>query len=528
MMSKAAAPSAPVAGPSWRWRIWMARCGSGALIAGLLMFSPAWRPGFALRSDRAFLDEIEQRAFRYFCEQTDPTTGLTRDRAPSDGSPSLAPASIAASGFALTCWCIAADRGWIDGDTATQRVLAVLRSVDRSVAREHGWIYHFIDVHSGARVWRSEVSTIDTALFLQGAILAREYLDNPEVSVLVDRIYGRIDWTWALNGGRTLSHGWQPETGFLSDRWDSYSELLGMYLLGIGSPMHALPAASWSAWRREPVTVYGAHRFINSPALFTHQYSQAWFDFRGKHDRYLDYWENSVNATLAQREWCAALSGRFSRWSDDLWGLTASDSAHGYVNWGGPEASTDQLDGTVVPCAPGGSLPFAPQECVRALRRMLEVGGSRVWGRYGFADAFNPQTGWVSTDVIAIDAGITLVMAENLRSGFCWNYFMRAPETRRALALAGFESESSDRPFNSPVLANAVREVRPVQTVGGSREAVLLETLRGTAAGGRPPESTRRGPFEESKPASPLSAILGDNDSLPGELRQWAGQRTGA
>ncbi len=527
MQSKAAVPSAQIARPARRRRFGVGQCGGGVLFAGLLMFAPAAsHPDLVPGSDSALLDEMERRAFRYFCDHTDPATGLTRDRAPSDGSSSGAPASIAASGFALTAWCVGVDRGWLARETAVQHALAVLRSVNRSVAQEHGWIYHFIDIRTGARVWRSEASTIDTALFLQGAILAREYLNHPEVSALVNRIYARIDWAWALNGGRTLSHGWQPETGFLADRWDSYSELLGLYLLGIGAPANSLPADCWGAWRREPVMVYGAYTFINSPALFTHQYAHAWFDFRGKHDQYLDYWENSVNATLAQREWCATLSTRFSHWSSDLWGLTASDSARGYVNWGGPEVTVDRLDGTVVPCAPGGSLPFAPQECLRDLRRMLEIGGARVWGRYGFADAFNPQTGWVSGDVIAIDLGITLAMVENLRSGFCWKYFMRAPETRRAFVLAGFESESSGRPFNSPVLAKAFPEVRRIPAVPGSQVAPPGETLR-TAEQDRRPKSVRHDPFEEPSPVFPLPAERGVQIPPPDELRLRMGRRTG-
>ena len=477
-----------------------------AMFLGLMILAPeASHPRIVLPSNSDLLDEIEQRAVRFFSDQTDPETGLTRDRAPSDGSPSRAPASIAASGFALTAWCIGVDRGWLDREAVTQSALTLLRFVDRSVAQEHGWIYHFINIHTGARTWRSEASTIDTTLFLQGALLAREYLDNPEVSALVNEIYARIDWNWALNGGRTLSHGWKPETGFLADRWDSYSELLGLYLLGIGAPANSLPADSWRAWRRGPVEVYGVHTFISSPALFTHQYSHAWFDFRGQHDQYVDYWENSVDATLAQREWCATLSTRFNRWSGGLWGLTASDSARGYVDWGGPENSTDRLDGTVVPCAPGGSLPFAPQECLRALRQMLEVGGERVWGRYGFADAFNPQTGWVSPDVIAIDVGITLAMAENLRSGFCWKYFMRAPETRRAFALTGFERDSPRRPFNSPVFAKAAREIRRVQAISSGRGVAVTRTSRAVRPD-QQPGSTLRGPIERPNPVWPLPA----------------------
>ncbi len=461
-MIENAVPARAVAPVFCRLRFWVAGGMCAVLHAALVVLGPVSAPQPDLQNDEVFLDQIEQRAFRYFCDHTDPATGLTRDRAPFDGAPSAAPASIAASGFALTAWCIGLDRGWLDRKTAMERVLAVLRFADRTLARQRGWIYHYVDIHTGARVWQSEVSTIDTALFLQGAILAREYLGSAEVSRLVNRLYARIDWTWALNGGRTFSHGWRPETGFLTARWDSYSELLGLYLLGIGAPAHALPPESWNAWRREPIAVFGARTYVSSPSLFTHQYPHAWFDFRGRHDRYIDYWQNSVDATLAQREWSASLTHRFRFWSSDLWGLTASDSARGYVNWGGPQGPIEWLDGTLVPSAPAGSMPFAPKECLNALRRMLAVGGARVWGRYGFADAFNPETGWVSPDVIAIDLGITLAMVENLRSGFCWKYFMRAPETQRAFALAGIERQSPDRPFQSALLARAARELKPL------------------------------------------------------------------
>lgn len=403
-------------------------------------------------ANEKFLDELEERGLRYFLEQSDPTTGLTRDRARADGSGSTAPASIAASGFALTAWCIGDARGWISRDTAVERSLTLLRFVRDHVDNERGWIYHFVDAKTGRRMWRSEASTIDTALFLKGALMAREYLGVPEITTLVNEIYGRVDWQWALDGGLTLRHGWRPETGFLKHRWDSYSEMLGMYLLGIGASEKALPAESWRAWRRGPVVTYGDHTYISCPPLFTHQYPQAWFDFRDNSDGLTDYWKNSVDATLAQREWCAQLRTTFDKWSLNLWGVTASDSAKGYIDWGGP-APTDRLDGTVVPCAPGGSLPFAPRECLEALQTMKTVGGQALWGRYGFADAFNPHTGWVSSDVIAIDVGITVLMAENLRSGFVWNNFMKAPEVKRGLELAGFKPRGGPMRGNQPLLA---------------------------------------------------------------------------
>jgi hypothetical protein len=399
--------------------------------------------GYALRAeDASMLEELERRAVLYFTEHTDAVTGLTLDRAPNNGASSRAPSSVAATGFALTAWCIGEQRGWLRAGEARRRVVQTLRFVADEHAQERGWLYHFVDATNGQRVWNSEASTIDTALFLQGALMAREYLDDAEVTELVDKIYARIDWRWALNGGSTLSHGWKPESGFIVHRWDSYSELMGLYLLGIGAKNGALPVETWHAWRREPwVSMEGSdgRAFVQCGPLFTHQYAHGWFDFRGRRDAHADYWQNSVEATLAQREWSAAQSARYPFWSRDLWGLTASDSARGYIAWGTPMGRADDMsDGTLVPCAPGGSLPFAPAECLTALRKMKAVGGASVWGRYGFSDAFNPQTGWVAPDVIGINVGITLVMAENLRSGLVWKNFMRAPEVRRGMRLAGF------------------------------------------------------------------------------------------
>jgi hypothetical protein len=394
--------------------------------------------------DAVFVEEIERRSLVYFIEQSDPATGLTQDRASANGSArGKHPASIAATGFALTAWCIADARGWLPRGEACERARRTLRFVNDHVAQERGWIYHFIDATTGERAWHSEASTIDTALFLKGALAAREYFDDPEIRQLADGIYARIDWQWAMHGGKTLTHGWRPETGFIADRWDSYAELLGLYLLGIGAPSHPLPPESWTAWRRSPVVNYGGRTFLDCGPLFTHQYSHAWFDFRGQNDGQTDYWNNSVDATLAQREWSGKQSNKYAQWSQNLWGLTASDSVRGYVAWGGPGGTASaKVDGTVVPCAPAGSIPFAPRECVAALRQMRAVGGDKVWCRYGFVDAFNPQTGWVSSDVIGIDVGITLLMVENARSGLVWRIFMKAPEARLGMWLAGFRSES--------------------------------------------------------------------------------------
>ena len=399
----------------------------------------ATAPHYALTaSDQTFLDDVQQRSVRFFIEQSDPRTGLTSDRAPNNGNPSHASASAAATGFALTAWCIADARGWVPAGEAQRHVRTTLAFARDHLEQVHGWFYHWVNPRTGQRDGTSEVSTIDTALFLQGAVFAREYLHDPETTAMVDAIYRRIDWRWARHGALTLSMGWKPESGFIKYRWDSYCELMGMYLLGLGAPTNRLPDASWDAWRRGPYATFGDRTFIQCSPLFTHQYSHAYFDFRGVRDGYADYWQNSVDATLAQRAWSAAQHRRYPHWSNAMWGLTASDGPHGYMAWGTPGPAKDESDGTLVPCAPGGSLPFAPRECLTSLQRMRATGVAGAWGRYGFADAFNPETGWASPDVIGIDVGITLVMAENLRTGLIWQKFMHAPEVQRGLLHAGF------------------------------------------------------------------------------------------
>jgi len=246
-----------------------------------------------------------------------------------------------------------------------------------------------------------------------------------------------VEWTWLSEDTALLPHGWTPEVGFLPYRWDNYSELMMMYLLGLGSDSSPLRDDTWTAWKRLKFE-YEGERYIGSFApLFVHQYSQAWFDFRGKRDKYADYFQNSVTATDVHRRFCLELSKQFPSYSDDLWGITASDSPNGYVIWGGPPA-VGPIDGTIVPSASAGSLPFLPQPVLRVLRNIKDHYPS-AWSKYGFVDAFNPLTKWYDTDVIGIDAGITLLMAENVRTGFVWNTFMKSDEAQRGMKRAGFK-----------------------------------------------------------------------------------------
>jgi hypothetical protein len=318
-------------------------------------------------------------------------------------------------------------------------VRATLRFFANHALQEHGWFYHWLDVNNGERRWRSEVSSIDTALLVAGALTARQYFrEDREIVQLATAIYERIDFPWMLNGHPALlSMGWHPETGFIKARWDDYSEHPILYLLAIGSPTHPITPAAWYAWKRN-WNEYAGYRYLGKTPLFTYQYSHAWIDFRGRREvkgEHIDYFENSVKATLAHRQFCIDLAKEFPGYGPQVWGISASDSAKGYVVWGGPPRDP-AIDGSVVPYAAAGSLMFTPQLAMAALKTM-RTKYPGVYGKYGFADAFNPNTGWFDRDVIGIDLGITLLSAENARTGNVWGWFMRNPEIARAMDLAG-------------------------------------------------------------------------------------------
>ncbi len=383
------------------------------------------------------LNEIQRRAITYFYEQADPYTGLVRDRARNSYTPdNRIVSSIAATGFGLTALTIGDRSGYIDRDVAFERVHRTLLHLAKRRDHVHGFYYHFMDMRTGERAWNCEVSSVDTAWLLCGMLTARAYYDSRQIDSLAAEILERVDWQWMLNGGALLTHGWTPEGGFLPYRWDSYSELMAMYLLAIGAKSSAIPASSWDAWHR-PVRDYEGLRWIDSDTpLFTHQYSHAFFDFRGRRDKYADYFRNSKLATDAHRLHCIALAKRFPWYGPNLWGVTASDSRMGYSPWGGFDSRPD-YDGTIVPCAAGGSLPFAPEKCMAVLENALDKFGLRVWGRYGFNDAFHPHVNWTSPDVIGIDLGIMLIMADNLKSGSVWEAMMSTPEAQRGMGAVG-------------------------------------------------------------------------------------------
>ena len=464
----------------------------GSLAAGIALAEAA--PALALRvtargSDGVavlppLFDDIEQRTFRYFWETTVQDNGLAPDRWPS------APfASIAATGFALTSYPIGVTRGWISREQARARTLATLEflwsapqgEAPDGVAGYKGFFYHFLDLRTGHRAGRSELSSVDTMLLLAGVLFAAQWFDAADqqekrIRELARQIYARVDWRWMQPRPPLIAMGWLPDAGFLARDWEGYNEAMLVYLLALAAPEHAIDAAGWPAW----CATYGrnwrgagAARHLAFAPQFGHQYSHVWVDFRGIRDDAmrgagLDYFENSRRATYAQRSYATANPMRWKGYSRDLWGLTACDGPASVVlrfngkprqfrgySARGPAGFPDGFDdGTIAPTAAIASIAFAPEIVLPAVAALHRDFGARGYGRFGWLDAFNPSfrwtdvplshgsvdhaSGWMADDQLGIDQGPILAMIANARDDLVWRTMRRSPILRLGLQRAGF------------------------------------------------------------------------------------------
>jgi len=435
-----------------------------ALSARAQQNAPRWDP---------FLDTLQERTIRWFLKATLEETGLTPDRWPSPS-----PSSIAAVGFGLTVMPIAVEHRMISRDEAAARVgrtLALLLRAPENDARSgvagyRGFFYHFVAVADAVRAWNCELSTIDTALLMAGVLCAESYFDrdSPAESALrrmADSLYRRVDWTWSAEGRPGIMLGWTPEHGADRNSWHGYNEAMIMYILALGSPTHPVEPGVWNYWTSSYVWgKYYGREFVSFGPLFGHQYSHCWVDYRGIYDRYMkekkiDYFENSRRATYSQQSYGAENPAGFRGYSHDVWGVTACDgpgdtsfSVGGkerrFIGYAGRGVSFDWVldDGTLAPTGPGSSVAFAPEICIPALKEMRREFGSRLFGEYGFIDAFNPSfvtaktgdEGWYDRDYLGIDQGPIAVMIENLRNGLVWNLMKKNPAIVRGLKRAGF------------------------------------------------------------------------------------------
>ena len=416
------------------------------------------------------LESLQREAFGYFLDETNLQNGLVRDKTASDW-----PASIAATGLALAVYPVAVERGFIARAAAIDRVLATLRffwnspqGPEPDATGYRGFYYHFLDMQTGRRAWQCELSTVDSALLLAGALTAGVYFnldtaDEKEIRALADALYRRADWSWAQNGGATVTHGWKPESGFLQWRWEGYDEALVLYILALGSPTYPLPESTYAAWTSTYRWEHGyGYDYLYAGPLFTHQLSHIWIDFRGIQDTFMrgkgiDYFENSRRATYVQQAYAIDNPLGFAHYGEHCWGLTASEGPgpdtidvagierqfFDYVGRGVPYGPDD---GTVAPWAVAASLPFAPEIVLPMLDYCIHDLKLTRSNRYGFKASFNPTYpvasgnphGWISPWHFGLNEGPTILMIENHRTGLLWRLMRDCPYIVTGLRRAGF------------------------------------------------------------------------------------------
>ena len=423
----------------------------------------------------AALDKLQRDTFGYFLHETNPANGLVIDKTAPDW-----PASIAATGLALACYPVSVERGFMSRADAVERTLVTLRffwnsphGPEPDATGYRGFYYHFLDMRSGRRAWHCELSTVDSTFLLAGALAAAAYFgadspDETEIRMLADSLYRRADWQWAQNGEETVTHGWKPESGFLPYRWEGYDEALLLYVLGLGSPTHPLPAQSYAAWAatyhwQQIGEHSGGQDYLYAGPLFTHQLSHIWIDFRGIQDAFMrekgiDYFENSRRATHAQQRYAIDNPRKFESYGAHCWGITASEGPgpatlkvgnverefFDYVARGIPDGPDD---GTLAPWAVAASLPFAPEIVLPTLDYCIYQAKLTEFNAYGFKASFNPshpgEPGnpygwWVSPWHFGLNQGPIVLMIENHRSGLLWQLMRRCPYLADGLRRAGF------------------------------------------------------------------------------------------
>jgi|ERR1051326_277935 hypothetical protein len=430
--------------------------------------------------DDAMLDDVEQRTFHYFWDLADAKTFLIPDRAPT---PSFS--SIAAVGFGLTAYGIGAERGYVTREQAAKRTLATLQSMlamkqgpePAGVSGYKGFFYHFLDMRTGERFEKVELSTVDTALLMAGALFSQSYFDRDDATEKAIRdaaeaLYDRVEWTWEQPRAPAISMGWYPEEGFHSYDWRGYNEAMIVILLALGSPTHPVDSRAWTEYHKTDKwgTFYGERHFLFAP-LFGHQYSHVWIDFRGIQDANtkahgIDYFENSRRAAIAQHKYAIDNPGHWRDYGETIWGLSACDGPmdetieidgrsrafHSYTARGATEHDIRD-DGTIAPTAAVSSIAFAPELAIPAIRAMSTRYGSDLYSKFGFLDAFNPtlrtterlkhgrvdpKKGWFDVDYLGIDEGPILAMIENYRSGLVWKTMRKNSHVIQGLRRAGF------------------------------------------------------------------------------------------
>jgi hypothetical protein len=408
----------------------------------------------AALSDEALLELVQRQTFGYFWEGAHPVSGLAYDRVDALAGPADDRVGIGGSGFGVLAILVAIERGWISREQGLERLTAMITWLSR-ITCYHGLLPHFLNGRTGATMsfGRKDDGSdlVESAYLFQGLLCARQYFDRntaAEKSLrgMVEWLWREAEWNWHARDGRNvLTWHWSPNNGWSLDaEVRGWNECLIAYVLAAASPTFPIdPMVYHKGWAQSRAFDNRRRYYdvelplgpdFGGPLFFCH-YSFCGLDPRGLKDRYADYWRQNVQHTLINYEHCVRNPLGHKGYGPSCWGLTASDDPAGYAGH-----APDNDNGVITPTAALSSFPYAPEHAARALRHFHEHLGDKIWGRYGFTDAFSEKVDWYAKTYLAIDQGPIVVMIENYRSGLLWRLFMRDPDVRIGLKRLGFES----------------------------------------------------------------------------------------
>lgn len=432
------------------------RRGGLSAIGDLASADPA---AIADLGDAALMEAIQKQTFAFFWDGAHPLSGLAPDRRTRQEQPVDDLVAIGGSGFGVMAIIVAVERGWISREAALERLQRMAQLLLRARCY-HGAFPHFMNGRTGQTIAFSRkddaADLVETALLIQGLLCARAYFSGDAggeqwLRHMVTQLWEEVEWNWFTQDGRPLLYWhWSPYNGWAMDHEiHGWNECLIAYVLAAASPRYRVDALAYHrgfASGRDFFngrTYYGIDLPLGMPAggpLFFAHYSFCGLDPRGLVDRYADYWDLNSRHVRINRAHCVANPGGHAGYGEHCWGLTASDDPDGYS-----AHAPDNDNGTIAPTAALASLPYAPRESLDVARHLLRTHGEKVWGRYGFVDAFNPGRGWFADTFLAIDQGPIVVMIENHRSALLWKLFMSVPEVREGLGRLGFASPHLSR-----------------------------------------------------------------------------------
>lgn len=405
-------------------------------------------------SDSALLDLVQKQTFRYFWDFAHPVSGMSRERSNVAYGYGDEVVTTGGTGMGIMSVIVATERKWIGRDTAAAFLLKMVNFLLKADSY-HGVFPHWLNGATGKTIPFSRkddgADLVETSYLLQGLLCARQYFTaknatETELRNRIGWIWGEVEWNWFTNGGQEVLYWhWSPNNGWaMNFPVRGFNECLIMYVLAASGERYPVPASvyhrGWaeSNFFKNGKEFYGIKLplgFDYGGPLFFSQYSFMGLDPRGLKDRYADYWEQNRNHTLINREHCLRNPGKFKGYGPDCWGLTASDAVNGY------DAHSPTNDhGTISPTAALSAFPYTPEYSMQALRHFYQDLGPKIWGRYGFIDAFNETQNWYASSYLAIDQGPIIVMIENHRSGLLWKLFMSCPEIQSGLKKLGFTS----------------------------------------------------------------------------------------